>query len=377
MTDNARRLAIQAVVRIDEQGAYANLVLSKLLAASDLEPRDKGFVTELVYGSTRMRRRLDHLVDRFLVQPPPPSARAALRLGAHQLLHLDTPPHAAVSATVDATPKRFRGLVNAVLRKVAGAVKAGVVYPSLGVDLSYPDWILGTLSADLGADRAEQVLRSMNQPAPVSTRDDGYVQDPSSQQVAAAVPGGPGDLVLDLCAAPGGKATALARRGMRVVAGDQRHHRVGLIVANRERLELDDLHVIQADATNPPFRGEQFEAVLVDAPCSGLGALRRRPDARWRIALGDIDNLATLQASMLLAAARLVRPGGWLVYSVCTLTNAESVGVVAATKAGLQAAGFVPAAAPEGDWEALTATVYRLLPGPAVDGMVLARWRRR
>ena len=101
-----------------------------------MEARDKGFATELVYGSTRMKRRLDHLVYRFLLEPPPPSARAALRIGAHQLLHLDTPPHAAVSATVAAAPKRFRGLVNAVLRKVAAVVTEGVSFPSVGTELS-------------------------------------------------------------------------------------------------------------------------------------------------------------------------------------------------------------------------------------------------
>ena len=107
--DDPRRLAIAAIVRIDDEGAYANVVLPKMLGDTTMEARDKGFATELVYGSTRMKRRLDHLVDRFLLEPPPPSARAALRIGAHQLLHLDTPPHAAVSQPLPLRRNAFEG----------------------------------------------------------------------------------------------------------------------------------------------------------------------------------------------------------------------------------------------------------------------------
>ena len=374
--DDPRRLAIAAIVRIDDEGAYANVVLPKMLGATSLDGRDKGFATELVYGATRMKRRLDHLVDRFLLEPPPPSARAALRIGAHQLLHLDTPPHAAVSATVAAAPKRFRGLVNAVLRKVAGAVADGVTFPSVGIDLSYPDWLVERLESDLGAERGRQALESMNLAAGVHVRDDGYVQDPSSQAVAGAVPVAPGDRVLDVCAAPGGKATALAGRGARVFAADQRHGRAGLITANRERLEIDDLHVVQADGTAPPFAPSTFDAVLVDAPCSGLGALRRRADARWRIQPDDIAELADLQRQILSAAAPLVRRGGSLVYSVCTLTRAESSGVVASVHADLARLGFV-SDLPSGEgWEPFGDDTLLLVPGPDADGMALARWVR-
>lgn len=374
--DDPRRLAIAAIVRIDDEGAYANVVLPKMLGDTTMEARDKGFATELVYGSTRMKRRLDHLVDRFLLEPPPPSARAALRIGAHQLLHLDTPPHAAVSATVAAAPKRFRGLVNAVLRKVAAAVKEGVAFPSIGTDLSYPDWIVTRLADDLGEDRARAAFETMNIAAGVHVRDDGYVQDPSSQAVAVTVPASPGDLVLDACAAPGGKATAIAQTGARVIAADQRHGRAGLITANKARLEIDDLHVVQADGTAPPYADASFDAVLVDAPCSGLGALRRRADARWRIQPGDIDELASLQQRILLASAPLVRSGGTLVYSVCTLTRAESTEVVAATAGALAELGFRPDLPTDGAWEPYGDDTLVLTPQADADGMALARWRR-
>lgn len=374
--EDPRRLAIAAIVRIDEEGAYANVVLPKMLSDTEMEGRDKGFATELVYGSTRMKRRLDHLVDRFLLEPPPPSARAALRIGAHQLLHLDTPPHAAVSATVAAAPKRFRGLVNAVLRKVAVAVEDGVRFPTVGTELSYPDWIVDRLGADLGADRARAALEAMNMAAGVHVRDDGYVQDPSSQAVAAAVPAGDGDVILDACAAPGGKATAIAQAGARVIAADQRQARAGLIVANRERLGIEDLHVVQADGSSPPYAEASFDAVLVDAPCSGLGALRRRADARWRIRPGDLDELARLQQRILLASAPLVKPGGSLIYSVCTLTKAESIDIVDKTAEVLAGFGFV-SDLPTGDpWVRYGPGTLVVVPGPDTDGMALARWRR-
>lgn len=376
---DARRVAIDAIVRIDEGGAYANVVVPRILAESGLDGRDRAFVTELVYGSTRRRRSLDHVIDRYLVQDPPPVARAALRIGAHQLLDLDTPAHAAVGATVAATPKRFRGLVNAVLRKVAAArdADADVVFPTTAIELSYPDWIVDRLTADLGAERARTALATMNGAATVHRRADGYVQDRSSQLVAASVPAGPATRVLDLCAAPGGKATAIAATGATVIAADIRLSRLGLVVDNAARLGLGDLHVVQADGTVPPFRAETFDTVLVDAPCSGLGALRRRPDARWRIEAAAVGRLADLQVDLLRAAAPLVAPGGALVYSVCTLTRAESVGVVERVGDDLAGLGFdLDAGAPEAPWVELAPGVGLLLPGPDHDGMCRSVWHR-
>ncbi len=130
--------------------------------------------------------------------------------------------------------------------------------------------------------------------------------------------------VLDVCAAPGGKATAMATAGARVIAADQRLGRARLVQENAATLDLD-LPVVVADGAPPPFRPGSFDAVLLDAPCSGLGALRRRADARWRIQPSDIDELAELQSRSAASAAQLVAPGGRLVYSVCTLTAAESI----------------------------------------------------
>ena len=324
----ARQLAAEALLRIERDGAYANIVLSPMLAKSGLEQRDRGFVTELVYGTTRMRRSCDWLIDRFLPDPERIDlvARTWLRLGAFQLAFLATPPHAAVGATVESAPRKISGLCNAVLRKVATSLP--VEWPSEAIRLSQPDWIVERLTLDLGSERAIAALEAMNEPAVVTTRDDGYIQDEGSQLVAAAVDAQPGDRVLDMCAAPGGKATALVSAGAVVVAADLRPSRLRLLETNRDRLDISatDMHIVGADGTHPPFRSESFDRVLLDAPCSGLGALRRRPDARWRITQSDIGELVEIQRRLFAQAITLLRPGGELVYSVCTITAAETVG---------------------------------------------------
>ena len=310
---SARRVALDALRRIEADGAYANLVLGPMLASSGLSDMDRRFVTELVYGTTRMRRACDSVVDRFVASPPDDATRSVLRLGAYQLVFAGVPPHAAVGETVGLAPKRTRGFVNAVLRKVARLSIEEMSWPSEGARLSYPDWIVERVRAEL-ADDAVPALERMNEPPPVTTRADGYVQDESSQWVAAAVGAAPGERVLDVCAAPGGKATAMASGGARVIAADQRVGRLRLVDENVAALGLR-LPVVAADGTAPPFRPGSFDAVLLDAPCSGLGALRRRADARWRIRPDDIGELARLQAQLLAASAELVVPGGRLVYS--------------------------------------------------------------
>ncbi|HLM65319.1 MAG TPA: transcription antitermination factor NusB [Acidimicrobiales bacterium] len=472
-----RLVALDVLDRIDGEGAYANLALPAALERSGLDARDRRFVTELVYGTTRMRRACDFLVDRFLAKPPVLRARNALRLGAYQIAFAGVPPHAAVAETVAATPKPLRGLVNAVLRRVA---EAPVTWPDDAVRLSVPDWIIDRLTADLGHDRALAALAAMDESASATDRGDGYVQDSASQEVAAIVGAGPGERVLDVCAAPGGKATAMAAAGAFVVAADLRPGRAGLIRANADRLAAtlpvltppppraapadrlarlasgtatgpltnavssddpgpgsvssddpapacvssDDLGpasvssddpvpasvssddparvsaspvpwaegrqddpnrasttarriagvgVVVADGTRPPFRPGSFDRVLVDAPCSGLGTLRRRADLRWRIEPRSVDDLAALQFALVTAAADLVRPGGTIVYSVCTLTAAETTGVddrLAAARPDLE-----PLDAPTGDWEPWGRGAILLPQTAGTDGMAVFRYR--
>ncbi|MYB04219.1 MAG: hypothetical protein F4Y13_08570, partial [Acidimicrobiaceae bacterium] len=355
------------LVRIDTDGAYANIALPAALGQSGLDERDRAFATELVYGVTRRRRALDWALDTFLATPPPPPARAALRMGAYQLIALDTPAYAAVSATVAATPRSHRGLVNAVLRRVGDAGMPD--WPDDATRLSYPDWIVEALTTDLGHNTALEVLESMNAPARVHRRADGYVQDLSSQMVIDAMGVQPGDLVADMCAAPGGKATALAGRGASVIACDSQLGRIGLMKANRESLDAGSMYVVAADGRHPPLRPGCFDAVLVDAPCSGLGTLRRRPDARWRIEPSAVPRLTRLQADLLHAAAGLLRPGGELVYSVCTLTAAETLAVAAEMTANGR---LEPLPAPAEPWSPHGSGAM-LLPDADHDGMALFR----
>ena len=355
---NARQLAYRCLQRIDHDGAYANLLLQSELGKSRLSERDRGFVTELVYGTTRMRRGCDALVDRFLVKEPQPALRTLLRLGAYQLHFAGVAAHAAVGETVELAPKAARGFVNAILRRVGDTP---MEWPNDAVRLSYPDWIVSRLQAELGKE-AEAAMSRMNEPAPVSIRDDGYRQDLASQWVATAVEALPGERILDLCAAPGGKATAMAASGAFVVAADLQMHRARLIRG---------VPVVVGDAAAPPFPQSTFDKVLIDAPCSGLGALRRRADARWRITEADIAVLADLQRRIIAAAAPLVRPGGWLTYSVCTLTAEESIDHPIPN-------GFEPIAeAPSAEWRPYSHG-WRVLPQDHdTDGMVLIRYRRK
>ncbi len=363
----ARQVAYECLLRIDHHGAYANLVLGPTLERSGLDERDRRFVAELVYGTVRMRRACDALIDRFVATEPDAAVRTLLRLGAYQLAFAGVAAHAAVGETVTLAPPRTRGFVNAVLRRVA---TTPIEWPNDAIRLSYPDWIAQRLVAELGASDALATMAAMNVAPEVTERADGYVQDLASQWTASAVGARPGELVLDLCAAPGGKATAMAADGAFVVAADIAPARVGLIATNVAWLGSTVAAVV-ADGTHAPFATGGFDRVLLDAPCSGLGSLRRRVDARWRITEHDVDQLADLQRRLLTSASHLVRPGGTLVYSVCTLLAAESIDHPLPD--GFELVGD----APPGPWQAWSHG-FRLLPHlTGTDGMVLVRYRRQ
>jgi len=319
------------------------------------------------------------VLKRPVVRLDPP-VRAALRLGAYQLLH-GTPPHAAVASTVDAVgarSSRARGFVNANLRALTRLPQPWPEPADEAVALSYPDWLVARLTDELGAGDARAAFEAMNEPAAVTLRPDprqitvgaltdelraagaetetgrlvpdavvvrgigdpgrlpavrdgrATPQDQGSQAVVTTLAPEPGERIADLAAAPGGKATAIAERvgsDGSVVALDVDAGRVRMIDGARHRIGLPQLFPMVGDGRTPPLVDASFDRVLLDAPCSGIGVFRRRADARWRLQPDTIDELATLQRDLLAAAAPLVRPGGVLLYSVCTLTNAETLAV--------------------------------------------------
>jgi 16S rRNA (cytosine967-C5)-methyltransferase len=386
--------------RVERSGAYADLMLHAALGRSGLSAPDRAFATELVYGTLRWRGRLDHLlshlVDRDLDRLDAFVANA-LRLGAYQLVFADgIPDTAAVDESVRcvraAGLERATGLVNAVLRRLARE-REQIPLPSLEADpvghlthtLSLPAWLAERWLELYGAEEAAALARACNRPPPLTVRvnphhcgrdellrelrnrfpeaeacrhaprgivlgrrgnpalepafGDGRftVQDEGSQLVVALLDPQPGERVLDLCAAPGGKATAIAEdvgREGRVLALDRHGGRLELVRRAARRLGLSRLEARVRDASRPLTglvgQAGPFDRVLLDAPCSGIGTLRRNPDARWRLQKGDPEQLAEVQRTMLRNAATVVKPGGVLVYATCTQLPEENEGVVGA-----------------------------------------------
>ncbi len=382
-------LDVLKAVRVDD--AYANLVLPAVIQHYQLDTRDAAFTTELASGTLRRRGTYDAILAACIDRPlrkVEAKVLDALRLGAHQLLAMRVPTHAAISTTVNLVHARSSsgaaGFSNAVLRKVAEQdldAWIGQVAPDPAVSpvkyaeiaFSHPRWVVDELRRALGAEELFALLAADNEPPRVtlvarpgrSTRDElpgeptpysrhgvvlaggspasvpavaegrAGVQDEGSQLVAQLVADapvtGPDRLWVDLCAGPGGKSALLsafaAERGAGVVAVERQQHRSRLVL--RTLAGADGvLGVVTADGTSPPLSPGTVDRVLVDAPCTGLGALRRRPEARWRRKPDDLLTLVLLQRQLVGAALDLVRPGGVVVYATCTPVTAETGEVV-------------------------------------------------
>jgi 16S rRNA (cytosine967-C5)-methyltransferase len=426
MTDEARTVAIGAIRRVTEHGGYSNLAIPAGLARSGLDQQDRAFAAELAYGTLRRLRTLDWMIARAASRPPErmsPGALAALRIGAYQLAFMRVPDHAAVSESVALASARERGFVNAVLRRLARhrpPLPQGPDDDDVSIRTGMSAWAVGELRRLLGteaetaaaalAERADLCLRANT--CSRSTADleqdlleaglhprrgtlhpdtllleggepvrlPGFaqgafaVQDQASAYVVSALDPQPGERVLDVCAGPGGKLAHIAclvGPGGLAVGGDLHPSRAALVAETVARLGVPARVLVQ-DARAPAVRAG-FDRVLVDAPCSGLGSARRRPELLWRAERTELSGLARLQVSIAAAAAELVRPGGVVVYSVCTFPRAETDAACDALLA--KRADLEPIAIDGPDGRAERVRVWPHRHGS--DAMFVAAFRRR
>jgi len=354
-----RRAANEVVLRVFEGDAYTDRAFAT--AAAGLDRRDRALAQQIAYGTVQRVRALDHGIETLCRRPVrklDPPVRAALRLGAYQLAYLDgIAQHAAVNESVElvraAGLERAVPFTNAVMRRLAEGLR-GLLdgLPEGPVRHSYPDWIYETWRRDWGDEEALELMRAQNEAPETVVRlvrgtiegeptdiprafrvarvdaralADGRIwpQSRGSQLAGLAVASQPGERVLDLCAAPGGKATMLAGE---VVAVELHEGRARELEENARRLGAANVRVVNADALALPADLAGFDRALVDAPCSGLGVLAARPDLRWRA-----QPLPDLQLALVRAAAGRVKPGGTVVYSVCTMNADENEAVVDAS----------------------------------------------
>ena len=436
---SARSLAWEALNRVARSDAWAEAWLEARLPEAKLSPADARLVWELTMGTIKFQGYLDYVLKTFLPKPQalPDLARTLLRLGAYQMLCLSKiPPHAAVHATVELAKQRLTlphvRVINAVLRALSRHGAPSLPDPQAdpaahaAVAYSLPLFLVRRWLERFGADPAEEMFRAANEPPPLAARvhlgrvsreqaraalaaagaeaEPGllpeslllaregrpadfpglaegwlYFQDQASQLVGRLVDPRPGQVCLDLCSAPGGKATHLAEllAGTgQVLAYDRNAQRLKRVEENARRLQLTNLTVL---AGLPPDL--QADRVLVDAPCSGLGTLRRHAEARWRVAEPDLARLGSEQSALLELGAEYVKPGGQLIYATCTTEPEENEHVVNRFLDAQPAFRRLPGPGSGGDpaagfWGA--DGFFRTFPGhPDLDGLFAVRLERR
>lgn len=385
-TDSARFLAWSALERIERDAAYSDIVLSHLYDQSELSIRDRAFVSELVRGTLRWKKRLDWVVDQLFsgkAQQLPAPVRWLLWLGLYQLEYMRTPEFAAVNESVKVARRlklhRWTGVINGILRNFVRN-HTRLRFPDvknepvawLAVTESHPEWLVQRWIEQFGFENATALCRANNRAPDLSVRPnrlrwteeqfvtqlhahkvqfcraeipgfyriqkidfsyrerllrDGLItiQDASAGLAVLLASPKSGQLIVDLCAAPGGKsmfaAELINNQGL-VISGDKNSSRAGLIQKAAARLQHGSIHAVVADAQH--FPAKQADVVLLDAPCSGLGVLRKKPDLRWRKNESDIFHLQKLQAEMIRQAGLLVKAGGSLVYSTCSIDRDEN-----------------------------------------------------
>ena len=407
--------------------------------AAGLDARDRRWAQELVYGMLRRRGQIDAWLGaraRGGLARLDPDVTDLLRLGAYQVLFMDSvPAYAAIAQTVEQVKQRHgigaSRLANAVLRRLdreradldaGGAGAPGDPVDALSVRHSHPRWLVARWIARWGEAETVALLEANNREAPMVLRPWGvvreqleamleaagvavedaplvgdglqvrgtvslaglgawrqgafFVQDPAATLVTRYAAVAPGSVVLDLCAAPGGKTLELSREAGHVVAADRSEARIARVRENLGRLDAHGVSVVVADAREAPFA--PADAVLVDAPCTGTGTFRRHPDARWRLKVSDVAVSASVQRTILRAAASLVRPGGLLVYATCSLEPEENDAQVEQFLRDFPEFSLEPPAPGVVPASVMDAGRLRVLPQRhGVDGAFAARMRRQ
>jgi 16S rRNA (cytosine967-C5)-methyltransferase len=392
MSKNVREIALDALLSVYKNQSYSNLLLNNVINNNDLSQADTGLLTEIVYGTIQRDRYLDYALSPFIANQKKLQdwVKVLLKLSLYQLQFLDRiPAHAVLNEAVEISKKRghkgIASLVNGVLRNIQRNGTRSIdeienPVERIAVATNHPEWLVKLWMKEFGEEETikmceenikppfqtarvntskiskEEVIKMLQQEGvEVETGDlspfaikilegnvaftnaykEGYIsiQDESSMLVGQALGVKAGDSVLDTCAAPGGKSTHIAEllsNTGSVTSLDLHKHKVKLIKEHANRLGLSNIHAFTLDARKAPeeFEGQQFDKVLVDAPCSGLGVIRRKPDILLKKEKVDVENLQRIQGDILHEASKLVKSQGVLVYSTCTVGNEENVDVV-------------------------------------------------
>ncbi len=385
----ARRCALDALTAWEDTSRYAADLLDDFARRQRLSPPDRGLAQDLLYGVIRNLYLLDELIERFRRGSVKPQTQNLLRLGLYQLFRSGIAEHAAVNETVSLARPHERSLVNAILRNAQrqkGELLAEIETWPLEDRSSHPDFLIQRWSAQFGPDATAGLCRWNNEPPLVYARlnplardreafdrvrseaqpaslggdwpgffrvegapnpdwiRDGliYIQDPSTSLACRLLAPQPGETVLDACAAPGGKTALLAalmeNRG-HLLASDSSEARLVQMRENLERLAVANAEIRRLDWTDPAAAKTlpAFDAILLDAPCSNTGVMRRRVDVRWRLQDRDFERHARQQLALLRSVAKALKPGGRLVYSTCSLDRAENEDVVSASGFAVEA----------------------------------------
>ncbi len=385
---NVRDAALSILMAVEKKQAYSNLLLHQTIEKYEIDPKDRALLTELTYGTIQHKMTLDYYLEPFIKGKLDDWVRQLLRLSLYQIHYLSRiPDHAAVNEAVEISKRRghkgIAGVVNGILRSilregVRSTEKITDPVERLSVETSHPLWMVKRFIAEYGIEDTEKMLKENNEP-PVTTlrvnlfkrtvdqvlhlmTQEGYVvaksekipeciylfngqaakttafqkgfvtiQDESSMIPAHALQAEPGMSVLDMCAAPGGKTTHIAEKMKntgKLVAMDIHQHKLKLVRENADRLGFSFIETMEMDARKASeiFPAASFDRILVDAPCSGLGVVKRKPDIKYTKSEKDFDSLKPIQLKLLEEAHTLLKPEGILVYSTCTVDREENEG---------------------------------------------------